>query len=188
MTLIQNSARLLAPVLNFPLILRIRRNHGLEHATIHMLSRRVRGLRVAGQADMSGFFLYSPSNTPAETDIIWEAAQEALGRMKNGEQHWAVHPNCGTGLVVTSFLTSTAAMLGLAGAKNRPGEMANRLPMVMLLSIIALMISPPLGLEVQRHFTTSGQPGDLELVKITRQDIRSPFGQMTVHRIHTRLG
>ena len=31
---------ILDPILNLPILSRIRRNHGLEHATLHVLSRR----------------------------------------------------------------------------------------------------------------------------------------------------
>ena len=38
------------PVLDLPLIRRTRRNHGLEHATIHMLSNRIKTLQIAGRS------------------------------------------------------------------------------------------------------------------------------------------
>ncbi len=183
--MIQQSANLLSPILHFPLIRRIRRTHGMEHATIHMLTRRVRGLKIAGRADHAGFYLYGD----VKTDLIWESAQEALQRMQRGERQWAIHPNCGTGLVTTSFMTSAAAMLGFLGVQNRPQEMLNRLPLVMLLSIVALVVSQPTGLQLQEHFTTLGDMGDLELVNITRHENELPwFGTFIVHRVNTRLG
>jgi hypothetical protein len=183
--MIEAVARSLSPLLNWPLVRRIRRNHALEHATIHMLSRRLKTLKIAGRADGSGFYLYGE----ADTSLIWEAAEEALGRMKRGEAHWAVHPNCGTNLVTTSLMTSSAAYVGLVGVQNRPSDLFNRLPVVMLLSIIALIFSQPVGMAVQKHITTLGEMGDLELVDITRHQTFLPFQQqLTVHRVHTRYG
>lgn len=182
--MIESLAKMSRPILEFPLIQRIRRNHGLEHATIHMLSRKVRNLRIAGRADDSGFYLYGD----ADTDTIYEAVAEALQRMRAGESKWAVHPNCGTGLVTTGFMTSGAAVLGLTGAQSTD-ERVNRFPLVVGLSIIALVLSQPMGLQIQRYFTTSGEPGDLELDKVTRHESRIPFlGRIVVHRVHTRKG
>jgi len=178
-------ARLASPLLNLALVRRVRRNHGLEHATIHMLSRRLRQLSMAGRADQSGFYLYGE----VDTDMVHEAVVEALTRMKNGEAKWAVHPNCGTGLVTTSFMTSLAAVLGLTGARQTRQDIFNRLPLVMLLTIFALILSQPLGLSIQKYFTTSGEPGDLEIADISRYESRLPWGApLTVHRVQTRRG
>ena len=56
--MIQFLALLAAPILNLPVIRRVRRNHGLEHATIHILSRKVKNLSMAGRSTMRGFYLY----------------------------------------------------------------------------------------------------------------------------------
>ncbi|MEM7802228.1 MAG: DUF6391 domain-containing protein, partial [Chloroflexota bacterium] len=39
------------------IIQQVRRNHALEHATIHMLSNRYRGFGAQGNASFNGFFL-----------------------------------------------------------------------------------------------------------------------------------
>lgn len=184
--MIENMAKASSPVLNMPYIRRVRRNHGLEHATIHMLSKKIKNLSIAGRADGGGFYLYGE----ADTEKIRESAEEALRRMKGGEHKWAVHPNCGTGLVTTSLLTSLAAIVGLTGTKDDAREVANRLPLMMLLMIGALIVSQPLGLSFQEHFTTLGEPGDLELVEVTRHETKMPFSSkpMVVHRVNTRFG
>jgi hypothetical protein len=46
-------ARLLSPILNFSYVLRVRRNHGLEHGTIHVLNRQ--RYLLSGRAGGSGF-------------------------------------------------------------------------------------------------------------------------------------
>jgi hypothetical protein len=182
--MIESIAKFSSPVLNLPYVRRTRRNHGLEHATIHMMSRKIKGLNIAGRADGSGFYLYGE----ADTERIEEAVEEALRRMKSGEHKWAIHPNCGTGLVTTSFMTSMAAVLGMSGTANDARGIFNRLPMVMLLVIGALLVSKPVGLSIQEHITTCGDPGDLELVEVRRSEASLPTGKVTVHRVSTRHG
>jgi len=183
--MIEQIAQFARPLLEFSIVRRVRRNHGFEHATIHMLSRRIKNLRMAGRADNSGFYLYGE----VETDAVQAAAEEALDRMKKGESAWAVHPNCGTMLVTSSGMTSLAAIVGLLGTRNNPKDLLNRLPLVMMLSIGALILSQPVGLALQKHITTSGEPGDLEIDRITQHEAHLPFsGKITVHRVQTRRG
>jgi len=170
------------PVLDLPIVRRTRRNHGLEHATITLLSRRIKGLQMAGRSDEHGFTLMGE----APTDQIEASVQEALRRMRAGEHGLAVHPNCGTNLVTTGLLTTLVGALGLSGSSRR--ESFNRLPMIMVLMMGTVLFSQPLGLALQKHFTTDGDPADLEVLSVKRSDMRMPFanGPMTVHRVTTR--
>jgi uncharacterized protein DUF6391 len=177
----QELADLARPVLNFPYVRRTRRNHGLEHATIHVLSDQ--HYRLSGRSDGSGFVLLGEVPTQA----VETAAREALHRMQNGEHHLAVHPNCGTNLLTTGFLASMVGLIGMAGSSRR--DTFNRLPMVMLAMMIAILYSQPVGMSLQRYFTTEGNPGDLEIVGITRGKFRVPLGgTVAVHRVTTRGG
>jgi Domain of unknown function (DUF6391) len=179
--MLQQLAVLSSPVLNFPYIRRTRRNHGLEHATIHVLSGS--RYRLSGRSDDSGFVLLG--EVPME--VVETAAQEALRRMRNGEHHLAVHPNCGTNLLTTGFLASMVGLLGMAGSSRR--DTFNRLPMVMLAMMVAILYSQPLGMALQKYFTTEGNPGDLEIIGVTRSKLTIPFsGTVTVHRVATRFG
>ena len=184
--MIESFATVASPVLSMPIVRRIRRNHGLEHATIHLLSKKIRNLKMAGRADTQGFLLYGD----AETELIRTCVTEALHRMQNGDHMLAVHPNCGTGLVTTGLMTSMAAIIGLRGARETFEDSFNRLPLVMLLTIGAPIVSQPIGLSLQQHITTLGDPGDLELVDVTKHEVKTPFSSepMTVHRVRTRLG
>jgi hypothetical protein len=180
--MLQQLATMAQPMLDHPLVRRTRRNHGLEHATIHILSGRIKGLHMAGRSTDGGFVLLGE----APTDMIEQAVADALRRMSNGEHHLALHPNCGTNLVTTGFMTSIVGLVGLSGATRR--EAFNRLPAVMLLMMLALLVSQPLGMGLQKHFTTLGDPGDLEIISITRAQVNTPLGRqpMTVHRVVTR--
>jgi hypothetical protein len=180
--MIEQTAGYLRPLLALPMVRRTRRNHGLEHATIHVLSSRIRDLRMAGRSDGGGFVLLGD----APTEMIESAVHDALRRMQNGEHHLAVHPNCGTNLVTTGFLATFAAMFGFAGASRRGAW--DRMPAVTLGVMATILLSQPLGAALQKFITTDGDPADLEVLSITRDQVRTPLsrGLMTVHRVSTR--
>jgi hypothetical protein len=175
----------LRPFLYLPPVRRVRRNHGLEHATIHVLSRDIRG-SMAGRAVIDGFYIYGNLKT---TQVL-DAVQEAIDRMRRGEHILAIHPNCGTGLVTSGFLTSLAVIGATIGTNQSFFQRLRRLPVMVTLSIIALIVSQPAGLSLQRHITTLGDPGNMELVDVKRQEIQMPFAKspMIVHRVWTKQG
>jgi hypothetical protein len=165
-------------MLDTPFVRHVRRNHGLEHATIHMLSRKIARLRVVGRSDGRGFFLYGD----VPTDVVASAAREALNRMREGEHDLAVHPNCGTNLVTAAGLTAAAVFATLVGSERERGGKLARLPLVLMGIMGALVLAQPLGLRIQKNITTLGDPYDLEILSIERRR----RGKVTVHRIETR--
>ena len=170
------------PVMRHPYILRVRRNHGLEHATIHILNRR--NYKLSGRSSDSGFVLLGE----VPTEQVESAVVEALSRMKAGEHKLAVHPNCGTNLVTTGFLATVVAFLGFAGRGLRRSW--ERFPTMMVAMMAVVLLSMPLGMSLQRHFTTEGDLGEMELVRVTRDTKTLPFSdqQVTLHRVLTRQG
>ena len=86
---------------------RIRRNHGLEHATIHVLSEGHKRFSAQGNSDHRGFHLNIYGDVTE--DEVAAAVTEAHRRLRAGERHLAVHPNCGTVLVTTALLATVAA-------------------------------------------------------------------------------
>lgn len=181
MNVIEILARRLSPVLEQPLVRRIRRNHGLEHATIHLLNRKRYVL--SGRASVGGFIVIG--DVPTET--VETAAHEALRRMRGGQASLAVHPNCGTNLVTTGLLLTTIAALGFTGT-NRRGAW-ERFPLVLLMMMGAVVFSQPLGMQIQQYMTTSGEPGDTEIVAVRCQQMQIPFrGPLTIHQVITRNG
>ncbi|MEM6527569.1 MAG: DUF6391 domain-containing protein [Chloroflexota bacterium] len=122
-------------ILQFPYILRTRRNHALEHATIHILSARVRGLQMAGRSDASGFVLIGD----VETNVVVQAVSDALNRLRGGQRNLAIHPNCGTNLVTTGYLTSLTALIVTRGANERE-SFIYRFPLVVIAMIGALLV------------------------------------------------
>lgn len=155
----------------------IRRNHGLEHATLHVLSRRFPHRRLAGHSDAGGFWIVGQVT---EADLR-TAVDEALGRLRAGEANLAVHPNCGTNLVTAGVLAGLSAGFAMFGAGRRTRDKFERLPLAVVLSTVALIIAQPLGLLLQSQVTTSGAPGGLQVVEI-KSTLR---GQVPAHRVVT---
>ena len=154
-------------------IRRVRRNHGLEHATIHMLSTRKQKFSAQGNSDHRGFNLNIYGDVSDED--VAKAAREALRRMRNVEADLAVHPNCGTVLLTTAAMAALAAQVvfGIEQKRQRrsafsPLVLFNALPTAVLAVVGALILSKPVGLAIQEKYTTDGDPGDLEIVQIRR--------------------
>ena len=159
-------------------ISRLQRNHGLEHATLHVLADSYPHLSLAGHSDVGGFWILGN----VETEDLRSAVGEALARMKSGEHGLAVHPNCGTNFVATGALAGLAAWSGMLGAGRSTRDKFERLPIVIGLATLALIAGQPLGLLLQARVTTSGFPGDLEVVDIQP----SQRGRVRAHRVITR--
>ena len=174
---------------------RIRRNHGLEHATIHVLSEGHKRFSAQGNSDHRGFHLNIYGDVTE--DEVAAAVTEAHRRLRAGERHLAVHPNCGTVLVTTALLATVAAEavfsfeqwradkvpspsgggLGRGSSVSFPlGEgsgrgasllnFANTLPSAILAVVVALIVGRPLGLTLQERYTVDGDIRDLEITSI----------------------
>ncbi len=164
-------------LINLPLITRIQRNHGLEHATIHILNRRNGNLSLVGRSDWSGFTLYGPIDT-AE---VKHAAHEALRRLRQGEAELAVHPRCGTVIATTGLLTGLAAFVAFSLDNSRGRFRWISIPAAILAATLAAIVAQPLGLLLQERYTTSGDPGDLEIKSISV----NPNSGLIIHRVET---
>ena len=169
---------LLQSFLNRGSISRIRRNHGLEHATIHVLSEKHPGVSLAGHSDTRGFWLMGEVSAEA----VRQAVAQALARLRAGEHNLAVHPNCGTNFVTAGSAAGLAGAAAMFGAGRRWRDKVERLPLAMTLATLALIAAQPLGLIFQKRVTTCGQPGELEVVKI----IPARNGPLRAHRVVTR--
>lgn len=159
-------------------IINIRRNHGLEHATIHVLSERNAHLSMVGRSDWAGFTLYGN----IDIDEITYAANEALNRLRQGQQDLAVHPRCGTILATTGLLTGLSAFMaiGISGKPLKRFRWA-AIPEAILAATLASIVAQPLGLLLQEHLTVSGNPGDLAITRIFPLSTAMP-----AYRIETR--
>jgi hypothetical protein len=55
-------------ILDLPLILETRRNHALEHATMHILAAKYPEQHLAGHSNPTGFFILGKRNSPSTPD------------------------------------------------------------------------------------------------------------------------
>lgn len=166
------------PLLDFPFIRRIRRNHGLEHATIHMLAAQIKDLQIVGRSDDRGFVLIGD----VDAEQVEECVRRALTRMKAGEHQLALHPNCGTNLLTIAALGSVAALIAMIGSSRESfWQRLNRIPLMMLGIMGAVVFGQPLGMTIQRYITTLGDPADLQVTSVKR----IARGPMTIHRVET---
>ncbi len=164
--------------LNAAPLSRLRRNHALEHATLHVLARRDSRRMIAGHSDLGGFWILGEVST-AE---LQEAVEEALRRLRAGERHLAVHPNCGTSFVAAGALAGLGAFVAMVGTERKWRSRLERLPLAISLATVAVMLAQPLGLMLQREVTTQGDPEALEVVEI----IPTQRGSWKAHRVLTR--
>jgi hypothetical protein len=148
---------------------RVRRNHALEHATIQVLSEQHPDLGLVGRSSLWGFYIYG--DVPAEA--VLAAAQEGLRRLQAGQRHMAIHPNCGSNLVVAGVLAGLGAFLALGGVSPRRErgcmERILRLPLACSAATMGIILARPLGPLLQAYVTTQPDVGNLRIVDVTRE-------------------
>lgn len=171
-------------LLDWPPVLRLRRNHALEHATMRVLGERRRGIRLAGHAATDGFYVYG--EVPAGELVA--AAEEGLRRLRAGRRQMALHPNCGTNLAVAGVLAGVGASLALGRPAVRRDagwlERLARLSLACALAGVGVILARPVGLALQAHMTTEADVGDLAIIGVTERRIVG----LLVHHVRTRTG
>jgi len=158
-------------ILETPIIATIRRNHALEHATVHLLSRRGPYSQVMGRTTTDGFYVYGP----VETQEVAAAASEALARLRAGEHELAIHPRCGTNLAVAGLLAGLSSFLVWGGK----GRRLTKLPRLLLAATVAVIAAQPLGLLVQERLTTSTDLEEVAIKGVTAQKV----GSVVIHKV-----
>jgi hypothetical protein len=158
-------------LLELPFVATLRRNHAVEHATMHLLAQRQPYLNAVARTTVDGFHVYGS----VDTKTLADTAAEAIGRLQAGQTELAIHPRCGTNLVVAGLLAGLATFLAVGRSRAR----LSSLPRFFLAATLAVMIAQPLGLLVQERITTSTQVAGLRIVEVTRQGV----GRLTIHRV-----
>jgi len=138
-------------------ILLVRRNHALEHATIHILSRKLPGVHMIGRSSAGGFWLYGA----VPHALLQESTEEALERLAEGEQSLAIHENCGTNIVAMSLLAGVGGTIALSGRGKR--SWWDRFNALTTIAILSTFLGRPLGYWLQKHVTTAtdGRAGQI---------------------------
>jgi len=160
-------------ILDLPFILETRRNHALEHATLHMLARTHK-ISMAGHSNPTGFFIFGELST----EDIRTALNEAYTRLRSGESGLAIHPGCGTNLVATAFLPATMAWMPFQSTRSTRWRLL-LLPLALVLGVLGFFLSKPLGTWMQRNITTEADLGNMQIRDVT-------LVRKGVHRIITK--
>lgn len=141
---------------------RVRQNHALEHATITILSTYIPDLRVSARSTSRGFTIFGD----VDLGLLRRALDEALRRLQAGEAELAIHPNCGTNLVVgVSFLT-LGTILGMTSSRTR-----TRVASAALSSVAGFAAARPIGQLVQKYVTTLPDLRGVRVTEIYRRKI-----------------
>ena len=149
---------------------RVRRNHGLEHATVAMMLAHKGPMRIVGRSDHGGFYIYAN----IETERLRDYAEEALVRLQRGEDHLAVSPMCGTNIAVAGVLAGFGSYLALRRADGH----VDGLTKAVLAGLVSVVASQPLGRLVQKYATTSPELADMRITSVKRMSDR-------MHRVRT---
>lgn len=139
----------------------LRQHHGIEHATVTLLTQRLPGTRIIAHSDLAGFTVIGD----VDTEFLRATVEEALARLQRGEKGLAVHPNCGTNLVTAGTLAGLSALL-LASGRDRPWW--DRLAGAILGATLALMAAGPAGHWMQANVTTSAEVAGLRVDAVYR--------------------
>jgi len=171
--------QMLSAPLNVPLISRVRRNHALEHATMHVLTERAAGLVLAGRSSFWDFRLYGE----VSTELVIAASQEGLRRLKAGQREMAIHPNCGSNIALAGILAALGAFVVLGGRGKKNEHRFLRLPAAMTAATLGVLVARPLGPLFQAYVTTEPAVGRMRIIDVSRE---RRVG-ILVHTIHTEV-
>ena len=163
-------------VLDWPLVARTRRNHGLEHATVHILSERHPGIGIMGRSTPNCFYIYGDLTA----EQVQSAVTEALARLRAGESHLTIHPGCGTNLVASGLMAGMAAFAATSFGKRRSRWEA--LPTAITAATLALLAAQPVGPLLQERITTSADMSTMQILGVWRTNTSG----LPVHRVDTR--
>ena len=154
------------------LLNKVRRNHGLEHATVAILLEK--GVRppMGGYSVPGGFFIFGR----IPTELVGEAVHEAFDRMSSGQRELAISPYCGTNLATGAMLAGLVARIVMG--RKKEGRL-KRLPLAILAALSATLLGRPLGNALQKRYTTMADVEVMEVSGIVR------LGPV-LHRISTR--
>jgi hypothetical protein len=159
-------------------ILRLRRNHALEHATLNTLSESGQHGMLAGYSDPGGFWIVGS----LKLEELQQAIDKALARLQGGDAALAISPHCGTNFAVAGLFAGALSWLAMLGAGSSWRRRFEQLPLVIVLSMLGFMAARPLGPLLQARVTTLASPGKMHIRGI---DVHRR-GAMIIHRVIVR--
>ena len=143
----------------------VRWNHAIEHGTIHVLSRMMPYVSMAGRSHSRGFYIYG--DIPTET--LREAVQEAIDRISAGEHQLAIHPNCGTNMISSAVLAAGGTMLATTSTRRR--GLMEQVPAGLLGALMGVMLGQVIGLRLQAKVTTNTNFHTARITDIQRKQM-----------------
>lgn len=161
-------------------IAHIRKNHAMEHATIHLLTQALPNVSFGGWSFVKGFWILGK----AELQDVQKAAEMAYARLNNGEKKLAIHPNCGTNAAVIGLCTAGAAMITTLGT-DKDEDRLTKFSAFLTAGMIGVLAGRPLGPKVQEKITTDADVSSLSIVSISCSSFRGTpafFIQTDLHQ------
>ena len=148
--------------MDFPPFLATRRNHALEHASLHVLARKYKDQNMGGHSNPTGFFLFGDMSL----EDIRNAINEAMTRLRAGESGLAIHPGCGTNLAASTLVPAAFAWAPFQGARSLRWRLL-LIPVALMFAVFGYVLSKPLGPWLQRNLTTEADLGEMQVMDIS---------------------
>jgi hypothetical protein len=148
-------------ILDLPPVLATRRNHALEHATLHVLEDKFPSRHLAGHSNPTGFFIFANVGT----EDLSSSINQALTRLRAGERNLAIHAGCGTNMATSLVLSAVLGFVPLSGRKSTLWKIL-LVPFAVFFGVIGYALSQPLGPWLQANVTTEANMGDLHVVDV----------------------
>jgi hypothetical protein len=165
-------------LLELPFVLSTRRNHALEHATLHVLADKYPTKPMAGHSNPTGFFILG--NLP--TEDVESAVTQAHSRLRAGERGLAIHPGCGTNIATSALVAAAFAWFAMRGGKSTLGRLM-RVPLAVAFAFVGALVSRPLGPILQEKITTDAELGSLQVISVKP----AMSGRVQAHRVRTSI-
>ena len=143
-------------------IAHIRKNHAMEHATIHLLTQALPNVSFGGWSFVKGFWILGK----AELQDVQKAAEMAYARLNNG------------------LCTAGAAMITTLGT-DEDEDRITKFSAFLTAGMIGALAGRPLGPKVQEKITTDSDVSSLSIVSISCSSFRGTpafFIQTALHQ------
>lgn len=158
---------------------RVKRNHALEHATIHCLAAKS-GRRFSGRAAPNGFRIRGRASR-AEITAAFNLVRDAVTR---GDPLPCVTPRCGSNLVTAYALSMTLLLFVAIWILAFAPPLATRAGALVFVVMTFALLRHPIGNAIQRRFFLAE-----DFTEVAARDVRKiptrTFERGPVHFVET---
>ena len=152
---------------------RVRRNHAIEHAAMHLLGRTLQAPKLAARSDWRGITFYGD----VDSSVLKSALEGGLLALNSGQRALAVHPRCGSMISASMLLAMLAGWLVQSDLKRKRTPGRGMLDVAGITG--AMLLAQPLGYAMQKYVLTDPDASHAHLVSIRF----SQRGAFTMHRV-----